>query len=75
MKLPGHYGDFLTHFHFHFVNPSALKVNPDAFGFVAIIPDRLPWIKVALLSHCYMCSPELYEEVGLVHYANRIQKR
>ena len=37
--------------------------------------DKLPHVKMFLLFACYMCSPENYEEVGLMYYANGIDKR
>ena len=73
-KLPGPYGDLLIKFHFFFVNPSALKVMPEKFGLAAKLDDKLVVVKLALLFQCYMCSDELYETIGLMHYANAIQK-
>ena len=74
MKLSDFYCDFLTNFHFHIVNPSALKVKPEIFGWVALLPDKMPWIKVALLCHCYLCHSDHYEEIGLIQYAGVIKK-
>jgi hypothetical protein len=74
-KLPGQYGQFVTKFHFHFVNPSALKVKPKMFGYVAFLGDKWPWVKVALLIMCYLCHPDFYEEVGLIQYANGISEQ
>ena len=58
LKLPAPYDEFLEKFHFHLVNPSALKVKPEIFGHVAPMPDRMPWVKVALLAANYMCKAE-----------------
>ena len=74
MKLPGTYGKFVIKFHFHYVNPTALKVKPEIYGYVAKLDDKVPWVKVALLLHCYMCHPDDYEEIGLIQYANGLTK-
>ena len=74
-KLLGAFGDFIVRFHFQFVNPSALKVKPEIYGLIAPLGDKLPYVKNVLLLACYMCNPENYEEVGLIYYANGIDKR
>ena len=41
-NLPDTYGDFLVRFHFMYVNPTALKVKPEIFGFLASLGDNFP---------------------------------
>ena len=74
VTLTGPFGDFVVRFHFQFVNPSVLKVKPEVYGYVAALGDKLPWVKIALMLYCYMCHSDFYEAVGLIQYANALDK-
>ena len=50
-------------------------MKPEIYGLIAPLGDKLPHVKIVLLLACYMCNPENYEEVGLIYYANGIDKR
>lgn len=39
----------LKGFHFHFVNPQALRVEPCLMGWLAALPQRCPLARVAVL--------------------------
>ncbi len=53
-------------FHFHYVNPQALRVEPCLLGWLAQMPERCPLVRVALLCHAYMVDPKYYARCG--HY-------
>ena len=57
-NLPDSYGDFLVRFHFMYVNPTALKVKPEIFGFIATFGDKLPYVKICMMLACYMAPKE-----------------
>ena len=70
--MPGQCGDFFIRFHFQYVNPSALTVKPDFFGYVATLDDKLTLVKIALMLFCYMGKDDTFEVVGQIIYANGI---
>ena len=74
LQLPAGFGDFLTRFHFQYVNPSVLKVMPKIYQLVATLHDRLPRVKIALLLMCYMCESTDFKKVGNMLYADAIDK-
>ena len=75
-KLPDPFLAFVTKFHFQWINPSVLRVQPKLLGCVGTsFPDAAPWLKACLIVMCYLCSPEYYVEVGAVQYANALEER
>ena len=56
--------ELLRSFHFHFVNPSVLRVEPKIFVCMAALPDECPLSRVALACWSYMVPPERYISCG-----------
>ena len=73
-KIHGQFAELLKKFHFFFVNPESLRVRAELFGYLTVLPDSLPWAKIALLCHCYMCKPDMYNLDGNICWAEALQK-
>ena len=43
----------LRNFHFHYVNPAALRLELEFINWVEAFPDDCPYIKIAILCHAY----------------------
>ena len=64
----------ITLYHFHFVNPSVLRVHPEMLGDLSALADKYAISKVAVIAFSYMVAEEHYDHVGNICYAVGVKK-
>ena len=62
--LAAHHLELAKNFHFHFVNPTALRVECSLFGHIATLPDACPLSRVAVMCHAYSVEDRYLVSVG-----------
>ena len=64
----------ITLYHFHFVNPSVLRVHPEMLGDLSALAAKYGISKVAVIAFSYMVAEEHYDHVGNICYAAGVKK-
>ena len=61
-------------FHFHYVNPSALRIDTATMDIIALLPEDAPWARVAVSCWAYMVDAQHYMRCGQYMLAKGVSK-